>query len=56
MNWEYLVRSLDQNSNSYLTHDLDKHGANGWELVAFNFTDGQAIFKRPVPLELPDAE
>ena len=45
--WEYVVRSFDEPSDAALTAKLDEEGTQEWELVAFDFSSGRAIFKRP---------
>jgi hypothetical protein len=46
--WEYRYEVLSANAPpSVLTELLNQIGAEGWELVAFDFQDRKAVFKRP---------
>lgn len=42
--WEYLV--LGKPKGEWTVDFLNQCGAEGWELVEFNFVSKQAIFKR----------
>ena len=46
--WEYDVRTFEHSlADALLKVNLDDHGDEEWELVAFDFVAGRAIFKRP---------
>lgn len=48
MAWEYVVRTYKVGlDGATLTAYLDIEGTQHWELVAFDFQSGTAIFKRP---------
>lgn len=52
--WEYVVRTLQSDGDAILTAQLDSEGEQEWELVAFDFRTGRAIFKRRKHVDAAD--
>ncbi len=49
--WEYVVRTYDgAEFDAVLGSALNVDGLQEWELVAFDFQRGRAVFKRKVTL------